>query len=156
MIAVLRKQTRSRSPRAKRSFRVQSMRPVMAAAVIALGLVCAAAFTGITVQANALERARDVLNEQIAVEQARNAQLEATVAQKATTDYLIQKAQDYDFVKRGEGLIAVERSGTPPSARIKTVGEQAVSRGGSRSSSERDNAVECISAGWSSGSSSGS
>jgi hypothetical protein len=92
------------------------MRPVIATAVIALGLVCAAAFTGITVQANALERARGVLNDQIAFEQARQADLEATVAQKATTDYLIQKAQDYDFVKKGEGLIAVERSGSPTSS----------------------------------------
>jgi len=86
------------------------MRPVIATAVIALGLVCAAAFTGITVQANALERAKGVLNDEIAAEQARYAQLEASVAQKTTTDYLIQKAQDYDFIKKGEGLIAVERS----------------------------------------------
>jgi outer membrane lipoprotein-sorting protein len=86
------------------------MRPVVAAAVLALGLVCAAAFTGITVQANALERAKGALSEEIAAEQARYAQLEASIAQKSTTDYLIQKAQDYDFIKRGEGLIAVERS----------------------------------------------
>lgn len=86
------------------------MRPVVATAVLALGLVCAAAFTGITVQANALERAKSVLNDEIAAEQARYGQLEASIAQKKTTDYLIQKAQDYDFVKQGEGLIAVERS----------------------------------------------
>ena len=86
------------------------MRPVVAAAVLALGLVCAAAFTGITVQANALERAMGVLNDEIAVEQARRAALEASVAQKTTTDYLIQKAQDYDYVKQGEGLIAVEHA----------------------------------------------
>jgi hypothetical protein len=85
------------------------MRPVVASAALALGLVCAAAFTGITVQANALERAKGVLAGEIAVEQARYAQLDASVAQKKTTDYLIQKAQDYDFVKKGEGLIAVER-----------------------------------------------
>jgi cell division protein FtsB len=89
---------------------------VAATAVLALGLVCAAAFTGITVQANALERAKGVLTAEIAAEQARNAQLEATVAQKKTTDYLVQKAQDYDFVKRGEGLIAVERSAPTGSA----------------------------------------
>jgi len=86
------------------------MRPVVATVVLALGLVCAAAFTGITVQANALERAKDALSADIAVEQARNAALEASIAQKKTTDYLIQKAQDYDFIKQGEGLIAVERS----------------------------------------------
>jgi hypothetical protein len=86
------------------------MRPVVASAALALGLVCAAAFTGMTVQANALERATSVLNAEIAAEQSRNAQLEGSVAQKKTTDYLIQKAQDYDFVKKGEGLIAVERS----------------------------------------------
>jgi cell division protein FtsB len=87
-----------------------SLRPVVATAVLALGLVCAAAFTGITVQANALERAKSVLNDEIAAERARYAQLEATIVQKSTTDYLIQKAQDYDLVKPGEGLIAVERS----------------------------------------------
>jgi hypothetical protein len=86
------------------------MRPVVATAVLALGLVCAAAFTGITVQANALERAKGLLSDEIASEQARNAHLEESIAQKKTTDYLIQKAQDYDFIKRGEGLIAVERS----------------------------------------------
>jgi cell division protein FtsB len=86
------------------------MRPVVATAVLALGLVCAAAFTGITVQANALERAKGALGDEIAAEVARNAQLEASIAQKKTTDYLIQKAQDYDFIKQGEGLIAVERS----------------------------------------------
>jgi cell division protein FtsB len=103
----VKKQNRSR---AKRATRARSMRPVVAAAVLALGLVCAAAFTGITVQANALERAMGVLNDEIAAEQARRAALEASVAQKTTTDYLIQKAQDYDFVKQGEGLIAVERA----------------------------------------------
>lgn len=92
------------------------MRPVVATAVLSLGLVCAAAFTGITVQANALERAKGVLSDEIAAEEARNAQLEASIAQKKTTDYLIQKAQDYDFVKQGEGLIAVERSAPSASA----------------------------------------
>lgn len=89
---------------------------MVAVAVLALGLVCAAAFTGITVQANALERAKGVLTAEIAAEQARNAQLEASVAQKKTTDYLLQKAQDYDFIKQGEGLIAVERSAPAASA----------------------------------------
>jgi len=87
---------------------------VVATAVLALGLVCAAAFTGITVQANALERAKGVLSDEIVAEEARRGQLEASIAQKGTTDYLIQKAQDYDLIKPGEGLIAVERSG--PSA----------------------------------------
>jgi cell division protein FtsB len=107
------KQTASRSTRAKRA---RSMRPVVATVVLSLGLVCAAAFTGITVQANALERAKGVLSDEIAAEQARNAQLEASIAQKKTTDYLIQKAQDYDFIKQGEGLIAVERSTPTASA----------------------------------------
>jgi outer membrane lipoprotein-sorting protein len=100
------------------------MRPVVATAVLALGLVCAAAFTGITVQANALERAKSVLSEEIVAAQARNAQLEAAVGQKSTTDYLVQKAQDYDFVKKGEGLIAVERSG-PSASSTHSDGERA-------------------------------
>lgn len=83
---------------------------MVAAGVLALGLVCAAAFTGITVQANALERAKVMLNDEIAAEQARREELEASVAKKMTTDYLVQKAQDYDFVQKGEGLIAVERA----------------------------------------------
>ena len=111
--ARVKKQTGSRSTRAKR---VRSLRPVVATAALSLGLVCAAAFTGITVQANALERAKGVLSDEIAVEQARNAQLEASIAQKKTTDYLIQKAQDYDFIRQGEGLIAVERSAPLASA----------------------------------------
>ena len=78
--------------------------------------MCAAAFTGITVQANALERAKDALQDQIVAEQARNAQLAASIAQKTTTDYLIQKAQDYDLVKPGEGIIEVERSGAASDA----------------------------------------
>jgi hypothetical protein len=90
------------------------MRPVVATGVLALGLVLAAAFTGVTVQANALERAKGMLGDEILVEEARKAQLEASIAQKSTTDYLIQKAQDYDLIKPGEGLIAVERPG--PSA----------------------------------------
>jgi hypothetical protein len=92
------------------------MRPVVATAALAMGLVLAAAFTGITVQANALEHAKGILNDEIAAEQARNAQLVASNAQKKTTDYLIQKAQDYDFIKQGEGLIAVERSTPTTSA----------------------------------------
>jgi hypothetical protein len=111
--ACVKKQTRSRP---KRATRARSMRPVVAAAVLALGLVCAAAFTGITVQANALERAMGALNDDIAAELARRTALEASVAQKATTDYLIQKAQDYDFVQQGEGLIAVERGSPSASA----------------------------------------
>ena len=95
---------------------MRSLRPVVATAVLALGLVCAAAFTGITVQANALERAKAVLTEEIAAAQAQNAQLEASIAQKKTADYLVQKAQDYDFIKQGEGLIAVERSAPTASA----------------------------------------
>ena len=89
---------------------------MVATAVLALGLVCAAAFTGITVQANALERAKGVLGDEIVAEEARRVQLEASIAQKSTTDYLIQKAQDYDLVKPGEGLIAVERSGPQANA----------------------------------------
>jgi len=111
--ARVKKQTRPRSTRATHA---RSMRPVVATVVLSLGLVCAAAFTGITVQANALERAKGVLGDEIAAEQARNAQLEASIAQKKTTDYLIQKAQDYDFIKQGEGLIAVERSAPLASA----------------------------------------
>jgi cell division protein FtsB len=113
MMRGVKNQKRSRTTRASRS---RSLRPVVAVAVLALGLVCAAAFTGITVQANALERAKGVLTAEIAAEQARNTQLEASVAQKKTTDYLVQKAQDYDFIKQGEGLIAVERSAPTASA----------------------------------------
>ena len=64
----MRKQATSRSTRARRA---RSLRPVVATAVLSLGLVCAAAFTGITVQANALERAKGVLSDEITAEQAR-------------------------------------------------------------------------------------
>ncbi len=77
--------------------------------MLALGLVCTAAFSGVTAQENALARSIDVLQQQIADEQARNARLQASAAEKLTPEYVTEKAKQLGFVRPGEGLIAVER-----------------------------------------------
>ncbi len=87
-------------------------RPVVAMGLLASGLLLAVAFVGITVQGNALAREIDALRADIAAQQARQAALQAGVAEKQTDAYVIQKARDLDFVQKGEGIIAVQRDGT--------------------------------------------
>lgn len=98
------KRTHTRSRR-----RPRSLRPVVAAGVLGLGLVCAAAFTGVTAQEHALARSMSSLQGDIAAEQARHAQLQASAAEKLTAEYVSEKAKQLGFVKPGEALIAVER-----------------------------------------------
>ena len=94
-------------PSRRRSTR--SVRPLVAAAVLAGGLVLSSAFAGVTIQENALARTITDLNGQIGAEQARNAALQAAVAEKKSGDYVIDKAKDFGFVWPWETLIAVER-----------------------------------------------
>jgi len=89
---------------------------VVAAGVLGLGLVCAAAFTGVTAQEHALARSIGALQGDIAAEQARNGQLQASAAEKMTPDYIAEKAKELGFVKPGEALIAVERDAKAPVA----------------------------------------
>jgi hypothetical protein len=94
-------------PRRRRSAR--PYRQLVAAAILAGGLVLSSAFAGVTIQENALARTIADLNGQIGTEQARNAALQASVAEKKSSDYVIDKAKDFGFVWPWETLIAVER-----------------------------------------------
>ncbi len=82
---------------------------MLAVAVLLGGLVLSSAFASVTIQANALERTITDLNAQIAYEQAYRAQLQASAAEKKTTDYVIEKAKGLGWVWPWEALIAVQR-----------------------------------------------
>jgi hypothetical protein len=82
---------------------------MLAVAVLLGGLVLSSAFASVTIQANALERTITELNAQIAYEQAYRAQLQASAAEKKTTDYVIEKAKGLGWVWPWEALIAVHR-----------------------------------------------
>ena len=62
-----------------------------------------------TIQENALARDIEATSASIASEQARNAQLLASLAEKRGTDYVIEKAKQLGWVWPWEALIAVER-----------------------------------------------
>lgn len=89
--------------------RSRSIRPLAAVAVLLGGLVLASAFASVTIQENALARTIAQLNAQIAYEQAYGAQLQASAAQKKTSDYVIEKAKQLGWVWPWEALIAVQR-----------------------------------------------
>ena len=69
----------------------------------------ALAFAGVTIQENALARQIATLNGQIASEQTRNASLQASAAEKKSSDYVVDKAKELGFVWPWEALIAVQR-----------------------------------------------
>ena len=73
------------------------------------GLVLASAFVTVTIQENALARTIRDLNTQIAAEQARSTQLQASAAEKKTPDYIVEKAKQLGWVWPWEALIAVQR-----------------------------------------------
>lgn len=93
----------------RRAPRARSLRTLVAAGVLAGGLVLSFAFAGVTIQGNALARSIDELNAQIASEQARRASLEQAAAEKRTTDYVVEKAKQYGWVWPWEAIIAVQR-----------------------------------------------
>ena len=86
-----------------------SPRPFAAAAVLLAGLVLASAFVTVTIQENSLARTIRDLNTQIAAEQARSTQLQASAAEKKTPDYIVEKAKQLGWVWPWEALIAVQR-----------------------------------------------
>ena len=98
-----------RTSRGRRAPRRRSLRSLIAAGVLAGGLVLSFAFAGVTIQGNALARSIDELNAQIASEQARRASLEQSAAEKRTTDYVVEKAKQYGWVWPWEAIIAVQR-----------------------------------------------
>lgn len=95
--------------RRRRATRSRGGRGLAAAGVLVVGLALAFAFAGVTVQENALARDITTLHRQIAAEQTKQADLQASAAQKQTADYVVEKAKDFGFVWPWETLIAVQR-----------------------------------------------
>jgi prefoldin subunit 5 len=77
--------------------------------VLVGGLVLVSAFAAVTIQENALARTITDLNAQISYEQAYRGQLQASSAEKKTSDYVIEKAKQLGWVWPWEALIAVQR-----------------------------------------------
>ena len=65
-----------------------------------------------TIRENALARNIDALKGEIGAEQARNTQLQASAAEKQSTDYIVEKAKQLGWVWPWEALIAVQRDAT--------------------------------------------
>jgi cell division protein FtsB len=89
--------------------------------VLAAGLVLSGAFVGVAVQQTAVAREAHAAQQQIDAELARKTQLEAQVAQRKTDAYVIDKARELGYVRPGEGLMAVERTGDVTSSVTATV-----------------------------------
>ncbi|HEV8536418.1 MAG TPA: septum formation initiator family protein [Candidatus Limnocylindria bacterium] len=87
------------------------------------GLVLAAAFVGISVQANAIDRESDAYRADIAAAEAQHAALTDRIAKQKTSDYVTEKARDYGYIGPNESLIAVQRDGQPTDALARTVRE---------------------------------
>ena len=77
--------------------------------MLVCGLAIGSAFASLTIQEHALDRAIAGLSTDIAYEQAYRAQLQASAAEKKTTDYVIEKAKQLGWVWPWEALIAVQR-----------------------------------------------
>ncbi len=101
MMRGVRTHRRRRSPR--------SLRPLVAALVLAVGLLSAWAFAGITIRENALARLTSQTQAQIAAEERRRTTLEASVAQKRTEDYVAERARSLGWAWPWEAIIAVEQ-----------------------------------------------
>jgi cell division protein FtsB len=86
-------------------------RSLAALALSLAGLVLAAAFVGITVQANAIAREIAGYHADIAAAQAEQAARIAQIAEQQTPDYVREKARDYGYIGANESLIAVEKNG---------------------------------------------
>jgi cell division protein FtsB len=99
---------RHRAHRAGR--RTRRWRSLVALALGLSGLVLAAAFVGITVQANALAREITGLHADIAAAQADRAALAARITQQHSDEYVVQKARDYGYIGANESLYAVQRN----------------------------------------------
>ena len=104
---------RARSARRARGAQALG-RPSLALGVLFTGLLLAGAFAAIDIQRNALARQAADLHAQIAGAQATNARLAADVATKQTSEYVIDRARDYGYVRPGEALIGVQQEPKPP------------------------------------------
>jgi len=113
------------SARSGRPLRVaarRAARQALAAALLGLGLLLAAAFVAIAVQGNAVAREAAALRAEIAALQLKQAALQAMVAERATDDYVVDRARDLGYVRRGEALIAVQPDGVRSAVRSPEVG----------------------------------
>ena len=102
------------SVHARRRRSTDRSRVLAAAGVFAVGIALSWSFATVTIQEDALARDIDATKASIASEQARNAQLQASLAEKKGTDYVIEKAKQLGWVWPWEALIAVQRN---PSSR---------------------------------------
>lgn len=107
----------------RRSRRARFGRTVIAAALCASGLVLAAAFVGISVQANALDREKAALQADIDAAQARHAMLSEQIERQMTPDYVREKARDFGYIGPDEDLIAIERNEQAGEAIVRGVNE---------------------------------
>jgi cell division protein FtsB len=109
---------------------LRAARQVVAVGLLCGGLVLAAAFVGITAQGNALAHEIASLRGDIAAEQGRGAQLEATIQEQRTADYVRQQARDYGIVGPNEALVQVQRDGQAgaPSTVVAPTGTTRVQR----------------------------
>jgi cell division protein FtsB len=107
----------------RRSPRVRFGRSVAAVALAFAGLVLAAAFVGLTVQANAIGREIAGYHNDIAADQAQHDALAAQIANQDTPDYVKEKARDYGYIAPNESIIAVQRDGQASDALARTVSE---------------------------------
>lgn len=110
--------------------RARRWRPLIALALSLAGLVLAAAFVGITVQANALAREITGLHADIAAAQADRVALDARIADQHTDDYVVQKARDYGYIGANESLYAVQKNeqGTGQSSAAVKAGPSRIDR----------------------------
>lgn len=106
---------RAMSRRRGRSPLARIARPLVSVGLLGAGLVLSGAFVGIAVRQNAVQQEARIAQQQIEAERAKNAELQAEIAQRKTEAYVIDRARDLGYVRPGEGLIGVERgpSGEP-------------------------------------------
>lgn len=98
-----------RGRRGRRSPLTRLGRPLLSLGILTAGLLLAGAFVGIAVQGSAVEREKDGALREIARLQQERAEREAEVARRQTEAYVVDRAQEYGYVRPGEGIIGVER-----------------------------------------------
>ena len=110
----------ARSGHRRRPSRVRFGRSLAAVALCLAGLVLAAAFLGITVQANALAREKATLQSEIASTLSDQSALKQRIERQKTDDYVTQTARILGLIGPNESLFAVQRDGQPsdPSVRV--------------------------------------
>lgn len=107
----------------RRSPRVRFGRTVLAVAICLSGLVLAAAFLPITMQANAIARESAGYRADIGAAEAEHVARTAQIATQRTADYVTQKARDFGFIGPNESLISIQRDGQASDTLSRAVGE---------------------------------